>query len=185
MQRSRLLSGIASGLLLLLAVPGCGDSHLEEFKKPAWIPKTATWPEFQALYERKEDFKKPSFEKVRRSQGQGAKLLTDDPEFKANLKKFEETPIPAEFDTPERQAAKKDIVAEFNRLGELAKKKDAKGVLESIQKLVALQDKVMKIPGQEAPPPGQEKNYAPRTSPNPEVQSKKAPVVPKEPRRRM
>lgn len=147
------LRAVASAALLGLLLTGCGQqSHINEMSKKTWIPKTATWPELQALWHT-EDYKDYTLEKLERGHGAGAKEGLNSPGFQQRLKTFESTPIPAEHATPEREAAKVKFVAAIRKATESLRNGISDEFHSHCREIGKLNSEIVQVPGQ-APPAG-------------------------------
>lgn len=150
----------------ICSMSGCGNPNLAEMSKPIWIPKTATWPELEAID--KDLQSGAGLERIQKSMEEGdsdiglyIENLFKMPAFAASLKKFEETPVPAEFDTPERQQAKKDYLDAWKELEKMGKKgTDHKKIKALIAGMTKLKAKVQFIPGQTPPTGSEAKKYS-------------------------
>lgn len=173
MRRKLFSLGVA---LSLLSLVGCGSQakHIEEMSKQSYQEKTAQWPELIALM-RPEDPADPSLEKVLRSRGANAKALIGSPKFQAAIKKFEETPIPDDKKTPEREASKQKLVAGLKELSKLVETAPPKDVMKKANEVTAIYAECLKIPGQEAPTGAAAKNFAPTSVPSDEDKAKHGP----------
>lgn len=162
MQLRSIASVLFAACVLGLA-SGCGNKNLAEMTKPVWIPKTANWPELEAID--KDLTSGAGLERIQKSIEEGdaeiglsIQNLFKMPAFAASLKKFEETPIPTDYDSPERQQAKKDYVNSWKDLEKMGKQgADPKKIKELIAGMTKLKAKVQFIPGQ-TPPTGSEAN---------------------------
>lgn len=164
-------------MLTLLLQAGCGQqAHINELSKKQWIPEEAHWPELDVLIQDPNDPLAPSVSRMfKLTYGGGSDpaeapqfcRMIDDPRFVANLKKFEETPIPAKYATPEREANKKAVLDAFAELKQGCVKKAPRAAqLATFTKVDASLKKVWEIPGQK-PPQGEEaKRYTPTGDPN-------------------
>jgi hypothetical protein len=138
--------------LSILSIAGCGSQakHIAEISKPSYQEKTAQWPELTALM-RPEDPADPSLEKVLKARGNNAKVIIGSPKFQEAIKKFEETPIPDDKKTPEREASKQKLVTGLKELSKLVQSAPPKDVMKKASEVTTLYAECLKIPGQEAP----------------------------------
>lgn len=168
---------------LLFCCVGCGDDHVQEMTKQPWIPKQADWPELKALYHgTKPDGSKDDlnlFRAVRFAGSPNANLPVwfNDPLFVEKLKNFESTPIPAEFQTPDREKAKSELIASVKKLQQpLAKsglkKQDVGAELLKIRKTY---EQILFIPGQKVPEGAEAKKYSTIVPPTDSPQAQTAP----------
>lgn len=159
--------------VLLLLISGCGEQsrHINDMSKPTWQPKTAKWPELLALM-RPADPADPCLEKVMRSRGEGAKGIITSAKFQEAIKKFEETPIPPESVTPEREASKKALVEALKKLTEVAKKGSPPEIMKQTQEATKHYVAILEIPGQTPPQGAEAKKYAPTYTPTADEKAK-------------
>jgi hypothetical protein len=149
MSALRIVICIAS--LGVLTLAGCEQqSHIKEMSRHTWIPKTATWPELQALWhtENRLEF---TLEQLQRGRGDGAKQGLSSRSFQDRLKKFEETPVPAEFATGEREEARKNLVTAVKKATAAASKGDQTELQKQNREITRLNNEIVTIPGQTAP----------------------------------
>lgn len=149
---------------------GCGQQqqHIKEMSKPAWVEETAKWPELEELFHSTDGASMEKLQKAMSPRMGGGDVDTkqmaknfEKPEFQARLNKFAETPVPDKYKTPEREAAKTELVEGFKKLVELAKKGDAKGLVQQHRANFATYQKIIKIPGQKPPEGAEAQKYAP------------------------
>lgn len=164
-------TGILAACLTAMWCVGCGDNATKEMSKPAWYPKTATWPELEALVNNNNtpDPEAATLDKLARSvvTGDTARVChpvigINSPKFQEKIKAFEAAAIPAEFDTPERQAIRKDLIAGLKTVTDACKGKKPLNVLkEEYKKIIELSQKIREIPGQTRPTGSEGDKYAP------------------------
>lgn len=170
MQRTKMLAWGAI-VIAAMSLAGCGEQakHVKEISKPAWTPKLATWPEYEAL-NFNVDPDATSLSKIRRQMNESevpgticdARIGVNNPKFVEIVATFEKTPIPAEFATPEREASKKELIETIQKLQKGCKSKIAeKEQKELFQKALAAMEKVAEIPGQTRPTGSEAARYAP------------------------
>ena len=102
---------IALCSVLLLAVAGCAGSQEAELSKPPDIPM---WPGLAAL--KQEELLKPILMGAARGNIPVVKEQVSSPRFQEAFAKFEAESIPSKFATPERQAARDQVIKNFKAL---------------------------------------------------------------------
>jgi hypothetical protein len=148
-------------ILGLVMLAGCGQqSHIKELSRKTWIPKTASWAELQALWHT-DNYQDYTLEKFERSQGFGAKQGLTSASFQERLKKFDETPIPAEYATPERDAAKKEMVAALKRAIDAANRGNTAELHKQSREIAKFNSEILKVPGQTPPEGSAAQQFAP------------------------
>lgn len=161
---------LTCGLVLLLV--GCENPDIVKLAKPAWIPQRATWPELEALDSDPEAQGGLGYYRLNMVIGQAEPndikniiLLLQhafvEPGFVQRLEKFRETPIPAQFQTPEREAIKNEYVKSWKDMEDLSKKSPKLDVLkQKLADLTTLRAKVQFIAGQQPPTGDEVKKYS-------------------------
>lgn len=156
----------ALGALLAVIQLGCSN-HVAEQSRPAWVPKIAHWPELDILM-RNQDPNGTSMEKMIRSMREGTGVVchphigVGTKSWQENVKKFAETPIPAEYASPERETAKKALIESLNKLSDGCKAHKSDDELnKELNNAIELHKKVIEIPGQQRPTGAEGEKYAP------------------------
>lgn len=150
---------------------GCGEQvkHLNQISKPGWVPKRASWPEYEAL-SFNSDPDGTCVSKIRRQMEDSsssaaicdARIGVNNPKFLELVAAFEKTPIPSEFATPEREANKMLLLETIQKLQKGCKSKiTEKEQKELFQKADSLLEKIAEIPGQTPPAGSEAARYAP------------------------
>ncbi len=104
-------------MLLLLFVAGCGPGSQEaELSKSPDVP---TWPGLAAL--KQDDMLRPIAMGAARGNVAIVKEQALNPKFQEAVAKFEAEAIPAKYATPERTAAREEVIKNFKALIEGAK----------------------------------------------------------------
>lgn len=162
----RLTASVALTVLGVCLLQGCGNSNLKAMKLPPWIPKVATWPELDQLD--RDPTMAGGLERIMKSLEEGdsdigayIQTLFTAGGFGDRLKKFEDTPIPAEFELPEREAAKKEYAGAWRELEKVGKKgADPKKIKALIAGMNKLKAKVQYIPNQQVPTGSEAAKYS-------------------------
>lgn len=132
--------------------------------KDVWVEKRATWAEFDNIGEANH----PDVGTIARlakmrgraeddGGGGGAPknycAILSNPKFQENIKKFADTPIPANFADADREAKKAELVKLFGELKDDCGKKAAQKEIEKkVDRVVQLWQEILKIPNQVQPP---------------------------------
>lgn len=137
---------------------GCGNAELKNASRPAWIPKTATWPALTTLVTPAEG--RPGLERLLTAEDSaGLNHLVNLPKFKEALDEFERTPIPEEFRTPERESAKTEMVTSMKALQK--PKVPQAQASKLIAQFTKAHQKLTEIPNQSRPEGSAGEQYAP------------------------
>lgn len=165
-------------LLLAVYIPlsfliGCGQSNVKELSRPAWIPESAEWPELVELYSGLDG---SNLERAFRRAGPNAQTPPwfSEQKFIDALQRFESTPIPPKFATPEREADKKEIVTLIKQLqqpsGKTSGRTSATG--PTLRKILDAYNRIVYVPGQKAPEGEEAKKYSKVVQPGPDPRQK-------------
>lgn len=164
MIRSACLRAMFCCLLFLLTLSGCSEQskHINNISKKPYIEKRATWPEFENIGETNHG-DVVTITRLSKMRGRGEDegegrppanycVAISNPKFQENMKKFAETPIPADFATPEREAKKTELVKVFEELkADCGKKANQKAQDAKVDRIVQLWNEIQKIPNQTKP----------------------------------
>lgn len=164
----RVLAGCCALGLMLLS--GCSQQakQISDLKRSQWVPEEAHWPELDAIMSNQEADGTSIGKMLKMRHGgdyQGPPRvcnLVSNKKFQEILKKFDETPIPAKYVTPEREKMKKDLLAACEELKDGCTKKANTQTLNAVfDKIEKLTREISVIPGQ-TPPTGKDaEKYSP------------------------
>lgn len=141
-------------LLFFPLLAGCSQGDTRDLSKTPWVAKTAKWPELEGLHNGPSGNLQRAFRMAGGVQ-MPAPNWFNEPQFVESLQKFEATPIPAEFASPEREATKTELVALVKKLQATGGSKPSKEVARQVRRVRYLYEKMIYIPGQ-IPPQGSE-----------------------------
>jgi hypothetical protein len=102
--------------MMVLALVGCDNSQQKELGK---APETPTWDALTGLTRR--DVLKPIALNASTGNIAGLKEHATSPVFQEAFAKFEKEPIPGKYSTPEREAARTELIKQFKTLIDGAK----------------------------------------------------------------
>jgi hypothetical protein len=131
--------------------------------KDVWVEQRATWAEFENIAETNHA-DVGTISRLAKMRGRadddggggGPKnycAILSNAKFQENIKKFADTPIPANFANPEREAKKAELVKLFDELkSDCGKKAAQKEIEKKVDRVVQLWQEILKIPNQVQPP---------------------------------
>lgn len=143
MVRRFALTAVVCGLLA-----GCGNPDLKKMNRPAWVPKTASWPALTTLATPGEGM--PGLERLMTSDNPAQiNHLVNLPKFKSALDEFEQTPVPQEFANADRDAAKTEVVTSLRQLQKSVLPQDQ--AMKLLTQFSKSYNKLIDIPNQKRP----------------------------------
>jgi hypothetical protein len=113
---------------------------------------------------------------MQRGRGEGARQGLTSRSFQERLKKFEETPVPAEYATAEREEARKNLVTALQKATAAASKGDQTELQKQNREITRLNNEIVTIPGQTPPDGAAAQQFAPTYVPTEQDKEKLKPA---------